>query len=151
MMKPVGRCVVTSMPARAPDLRGVCLNLYTNTRGDLDHCNVSCGTYDLEKQAVWLQFRTMKDTAWLREKILARSGSLVAFATDMRTRGHSLMTAGVLDAALAGRADLWNEEAALIARLLDASLFDVLASLCLARIDHRFAFPEEDARLELAS
>ncbi len=92
----------------------------------------------------------MRDTAWIRCRILRDYGSLDAFAAALRAQGHRLITGAVLDTLLAGQADAWNEEAGAIARLLGVGLPDVLASLCLASIEHRFAFPADaDAECEL--
>lgn len=91
------------------------------------------------------------DTHWIRAAIVKRFGSLDSFAALMRAAGQTVITPEALAAALDGRGDLWGEEAVVLADLLSVPLLDVLASLCLARIDHRFALPHEDQRYELAN
>lgn len=86
------------------------------------------------------------DTAWIRHRVLRDYGSLADFAACMRRRGHRVMTAETLAAVLDGVEDLWSDEAVEVAQMIGATIGDVLASLCLARIDRRFALavPQDD-------
>ncbi len=93
----------------------------------------------------------MHDTTWLRRRIVRDFGSLDCFSAVMRAERHSLITVDTLEAMLAGRTDAWTDEAMAMAAMLQVPLIDVLASLHLARIDHRFAMPQDDQRLELVS